>query len=80
VFDELVVSGQPLDESRLYTFTVAEHHRFNFESSFGFPVEEALANAPDAVAATSDQEVLIERIPNADFSRVGLDNRIVITG
>ena len=77
-FVNLEIGGKPVDDKKLYTIAIQEFHFNNIEDSLGVPLDKVLKNADEVVLATSENNVLTERLPSFEMPKCGVVGRLVI--
>jgi 5'-nucleotidase len=70
--------GSPVVDERTFLVGLQSFHRDNMKSSLGIPLEEVLANSPEAIIATDEQDVIIEFFSQHSFNRTKVDGRLTI--
>ena len=73
-------NGSPIDEERLYTLAMQGFHFQNFDSCFGFPLDEVLKNSQAKILATSVLDVLVEHLPCIHLLEKNVEGRLEIEG
>jgi len=77
-FDRFEFDGKPVVDERTFLVGLQSFHRDNIDTSLGIPLAEVLANGPEAIIATNEQEVLIEFFSENNFNRTAVDGRITV--
>jgi 5'-nucleotidase len=77
-FERFDFNGAPLANDTIVKVAVQDFHRDNCDTSLGVPLDSILANGPEAVLATSDQDVLIEYLSTHSPRHAAAGGRLVV--
>jgi len=77
-FERFDFKGAPVDDAKTYTVAVQTFHFDNFDTSFGMPLADVLANRADVTVATDEQDVLTEFFTDNKPEMAGVDGRLTV--
>ena len=77
-FNHFTFLGSPLQNDSVFTLGMQGYHFTNFESFFGFPVDEVVENAKPTILATCLNDVLEEHFSSQTTVDSHIEGRLVI--